>query len=123
LKSSSARGNVSLCAHSDQDKAIDISLNFFGTEQESPRLTLSEGYRNSLGLCIFLSLAKSDPNGDPIVLDDIVSSLDSARARSSGKREGDWKSIFDRESPFPRDAGCAHAFARLPSMKLLPTGR
>jgi AAA15 family ATPase/GTPase len=69
-------GNVSLCAHSDQDKAIDISLNFFGTEQESPRLTLSEGYRNSLGLCIFLSLAKSDPSSDPIVLDDIVSSLD-----------------------------------------------
>jgi len=69
-------GNISLYAHNDQDKAIDISLNFFGTEQESPRLTLSEGYRNSLGLCIFLSLAKSDPNGDPVVLDDIVSSLD-----------------------------------------------
>jgi hypothetical protein len=69
-------GNIRLCTHGDQDRAIDISLNFFGTEQESPRLTLSEGYRNSLGLCIFLSLAKSDPSADPILLDDIVSSLD-----------------------------------------------
>lgn len=69
-------GDVGLYSPTGQDKAIDVCLTFFGTVQESPRLTLSEGYRNSLGLCIFLALAKSDPSGDPIVLDDIVSSLD-----------------------------------------------
>jgi energy-coupling factor transporter ATP-binding protein EcfA2 len=69
-------GNVSLCTHGEQDKTIDVSLNFFGTEQQSPRLTLSEGYRNSLGLCIFLALTKLNPDGGPIFLDDIVSSLD-----------------------------------------------
>jgi len=61
----------------DVDKAIDISLKFYGVAQESPRLTLSEGYRNSLGLCIFLAMAKRDASKDrPLFLDDVVVSLD-----------------------------------------------
>lgn len=69
--------NVRLCVPGDADKAIDIGLNFYGVEQDSPRLTLSEGYRNSLGLCIFLAMAKRDPGKDrPIFLDDVVVSLD-----------------------------------------------
>jgi len=59
------------------DKAIDIALKFFGVDQESPRLTLSEGYRNSLGLCLFLGMAKRGVDGDrPLFLDDVVVSLD-----------------------------------------------
>ena len=59
------------------DKAIDIEVKFFGVEQPSPRLTLSEGYRNSLGLCIFLAMAKRDAGTDsPLFLDDVVVSLD-----------------------------------------------
>lgn len=59
------------------DKAIDISLTFHGVEQDSPRLTLSEGYRNSLGLAIFLALAKREKDNDrPLFLDDVVVSLD-----------------------------------------------
>ncbi len=59
------------------DKAIDIGLKFHGLDQESPRLTLSEGYRNSLGLCIFLAMAKRDGDKDtPLFLDDVVVSLD-----------------------------------------------
>lgn len=60
----------------DADKAIDIGILFHGVEQLSPRLTLSEGYRNSLGLCIFLALAKREPGSVPIILDDVVISLD-----------------------------------------------
>lgn len=61
----------------ENDKAIDISLRFHGKNQGSPRLTLSEGYRNSLGLCIFLALAKHDTRQDrPLFLDDVVISLD-----------------------------------------------
>jgi len=61
----------------DEDKAIDISLRFHGKDQDSPRLTLSEGYRNSLGLCIFLALAKRETGSDhPLILDDVVVSLD-----------------------------------------------
>jgi len=59
------------------DKAIDIGLKFYGKELDSPRLTLSEGYRNSLGLCVFLAMAKREaPTDRPIVLDDVVISLD-----------------------------------------------
>lgn len=61
----------------DGDKAIDIGLVFHGTEQASPRLTLSEGYRHCLGLCIFFALAKGETKADrPIFLDDVVISLD-----------------------------------------------
>jgi energy-coupling factor transporter ATP-binding protein EcfA2 len=61
----------------DADKAIDIGLSFHGVMQDSPRLTLSEGYRNGLGLCIFLSMAKREADRDrPLLLDDVVVSLD-----------------------------------------------
>jgi hypothetical protein len=61
----------------EEDKAIDIALRFHGKDQDSPRLTLSEGYRNSLGLCIFLALAKREAGNDrPLILDDVVVSLD-----------------------------------------------
>lgn len=61
----------------DEEKAIDINLEFHGIDQPSPRMTLSEGYRNSLGLSIFLSMAKrkSDTKA-PILLDDVIVSLD-----------------------------------------------
>jgi hypothetical protein len=59
------------------DKAIDVRLRFHGVEQDSPRLTLSEGCRNGLGLCIFLAMAKREGVHDrPTVLDDVVVSFD-----------------------------------------------
>lgn len=68
---------VRLYLPKDAAKAIDIGLKFYGVEQESPRLTLSEGYRNSLGLCIFLAMAKRVADkGRPLFLDDVVISLD-----------------------------------------------
>jgi hypothetical protein len=61
----------------EDDKAIDIALKFHGKDQDSPRLTLSEGYRNSLGLCLFLAMAKREAASDrPLFLDDVVVSLD-----------------------------------------------
>jgi RecF/RecN/SMC N terminal domain len=69
--------NVHLYLPQDADKAIDIGLKFHGKDLESPRLTLSEGYRNSLGLCIFLAMAKREAMNDrPVILDDVVVSLD-----------------------------------------------
>lgn len=58
------------------EKAIDIALRFHGKEQPSPRLTLSEGHRNSLGLCVFFALAKRDKPNRPLILDDVVTSFD-----------------------------------------------
>jgi hypothetical protein len=61
----------------EADKAIDVYLKFHGEDQESPRLTLSEGYRNGLGLCIFLAQAKRDAQSTrPLLLDDVVISFD-----------------------------------------------
>jgi hypothetical protein len=69
--------DVRLYLPNDADKAIDIGLRFYGVHQDSPRLTLSEGYRNSLGLCIFLAMAKREADKDrPLFLDDVVVSLD-----------------------------------------------
>lgn len=61
----------------DSDKAIDIALKFHGKDLSSPRLTLSEGNRNSLGLCVFLAMAaRYEVGAAPIVLDDVIVSLD-----------------------------------------------
>ncbi len=69
--------DIKLYLPKDTDKAIDIELKFFDVEQNSPRLTLSEGHRNSLGLCIFLSMAKREEDKDrPLILDDVVVSFD-----------------------------------------------
>ena len=69
--------DVRLYLPKDADKAIDIGLKFHGVKQDSPRLTLSEGYRNSLGLSIFLAMAKREADNDrPLFLDDVVISLD-----------------------------------------------
>lgn len=69
--------DVRLYLPENADKAIDIALKFYGKDQGSPRLTLSEGYRNSLGLCIFLAMAKHEAKDDnPVFLDDVVVSLD-----------------------------------------------
>ena len=69
--------DIRLNAPESADKAIDIGLKFHGVEQDSPRLTLSEGYRNSLGLCIFLAMAKRNAEKDrPVFLDDVVVSFD-----------------------------------------------
>jgi len=76
LHPNDAIDDVRLSHPDDADKAIDIELTFHGVEQKSPRLTLSEGNRNSLGLCVFLSMAKRDTTDAPVILDDVVVSLD-----------------------------------------------
>lgn len=69
--------HIHLYTSPESDKAIEIGLKFYGVDQESPRLTLSEGHRNSLGLCIFLSMAKREEKNDrPLFLDDVVVSID-----------------------------------------------
>lgn len=56
---------------------MEVALRFHGKAQDSPRLTLSEGQRNALGLCIFLAMAHKAADKDcPIILDDVVISFD-----------------------------------------------
>jgi recombinational DNA repair ATPase RecF len=68
---------VSLDLQEGKDRAVDICLRFHGKSQNSPRITLSEGHRNSLGLVVFLAFAKKSTGPDiPLILDDIVTSFD-----------------------------------------------
>jgi hypothetical protein len=77
LHSGQQISDVHLHVPDDADKAIDIALTFYGVERQSPRLTLSEGQRNALGLCLFLAMAiQEKPDDHPIILDDVVISLD-----------------------------------------------
>jgi hypothetical protein len=69
--------DVRLVVPEDNDKAVEVALRFHGKVQDSPRLTLSEGQRNALGLCIFLAMANKAGSDDrPVVLDDVVISFD-----------------------------------------------
>lgn len=69
--------DVRLVVPKDNDKAVEVALRFHGKAQDSPRLTLSEGQRNALGLCIFLAMAHKAADKDcPIILDDVVISFD-----------------------------------------------
>jgi RecF/RecN/SMC N terminal domain len=74
--------NIKLYLPDESIKGIDIALEFYGVAQDSPRLTLSEGYRNSLALCIFLALSKQEEKSQkPIILDDVVISFDREHRR------------------------------------------
>lgn len=69
--------DVRLVVPEDNDKAVEVALRFHGKAQDSPRLTLSEGQRNALGLCIFLAMANKAGDDDrPVILDDVVISFD-----------------------------------------------
>lgn len=69
--------DVRLVVPEDNDKAVEVALRFHEKAQDSPRLTLSEGQRNALGLCIFLAMAHKAADKDcPIILDDVVISFD-----------------------------------------------
>lgn len=77
LQPSDVITDVRLVVPEDNDKAVEVALRFHGKDQDSPRLTLSEGQRNALGLCIFLAMANKAAEEDrPIILDDVVISFD-----------------------------------------------
>lgn len=77
LQPKEAVTDVRLIIPDGNDKAIDVALRFHGKALDSPRLTLSEGRRNALGLCIFLAMANQASAADrPIILDDVVISFD-----------------------------------------------
>lgn len=77
LQPKDAVTDIRLDVPNKTDKSIEIYLKFYGNTQDSPRLTLSEGQRNALGLSIFLAMAHRAKELDtPIILDDVVISFD-----------------------------------------------
>lgn len=77
LQPKEAVTEIRLDVPNEADKAIEIYLKFFGKDQDSPMLTLSEGQRNALALSIFLAMANRSKDSDtPLILDDVVISFD-----------------------------------------------
>ena len=75
--------NIELTVALGRRASTELKIESFGREGEDPRALRSEGYLDSLGLCIFLAFVKKFNAGCPlIVLDDVVTTVD-ARHREN----------------------------------------
>jgi wobble nucleotide-excising tRNase len=75
--------NIELTVALGRRASTELKIESFGREGEDPRALRSEGYLDSLGLCIFLAFVKKFNEGCPlIVLDDVVTTVD-ARHREN----------------------------------------
>jgi len=69
--------NIELTVALGRRASTELTIESFGREGEDPRALRSEGYLDSLGLCIFLAFVKKFNEGCPlIVLDDVVTTVD-----------------------------------------------
>jgi energy-coupling factor transporter ATP-binding protein EcfA2 len=71
-------GKVRLYLDPKTRGSLHLEANFFGIEQIPPQSLYSDSHLDTLGLCVFLALAKKYRTDDTIVvLDDVVTSVDS----------------------------------------------
>lgn len=81
---------IRLAVDESKRASTEIKMDFHDRSQEDPRAFNSEGHLDSLGLCVFLAFVKRFNMGFPIiVLDDVVSSID------SGHRQRICRLLFD----------------------------
>jgi len=70
-------GNVKLFLNHTYQSSLNLSANFHTKSDITPQSVYSESHLDTLGLCIFIALAKKESNKDVIlVLDDVVMSVD-----------------------------------------------
>jgi recombinational DNA repair ATPase RecF len=70
-------GNVKLFLNHAYQSSLNLSANFHTESDITPQSVYSESHLDTLGLCIFIALAKKESNKDVIlVLDDVVMSVD-----------------------------------------------
>ncbi len=78
LHSSEEIGKIELSMAGAKRASAILKMEIFGREGEDPRGLASEGHLDSMGLCIFMAFVKKFNLECPlIVLDDVVSSIDS----------------------------------------------
>jgi DNA repair exonuclease SbcCD ATPase subunit len=83
--------NIELVVALGRRASTEMEIESFGRKGEDPRALTSEGYLDSLGLCIFLAFVKKFNEGCPlIVLDDVVTTID------AGHRENICKLLFEK---------------------------
>ncbi len=68
-------GNIELSLKPNARSSLEITSNFQSEEAVPPQAYFSESHLDTLGICVFIAVAKHFKN-DIIVLDDIVTSLD-----------------------------------------------
>jgi hypothetical protein len=70
-------GNVKLFLNHTYQSSLNLSANFHTESNITPQSVYSESHLDTLGLCIFIALAKKESNKDVIlILDDVVMSVD-----------------------------------------------
>lgn len=70
-------GGISLSLNPQFKQSLELKAKFYTEEGLTPQSVYSESHLDTLGICIFLALAKKYSKGDTIlVLDDVVMSVD-----------------------------------------------
>lgn len=70
-------GNIKLFLNHKYQNSLNLTAKFHSSDNIAPQLLYSESHLDTLGICIFLALAKKESNKDVIlILDDVVMSVD-----------------------------------------------
>ncbi len=70
-------GNVKLFLNHSFQGSLNLTAKFHTVDDITPQSVYSESHLDTLGICIFIALAKKDSNKDVIlILDDVVMSVD-----------------------------------------------
>jgi recombinational DNA repair ATPase RecF len=70
-------GNVRLFLNHNYQGSLNLTADFYSANDITPQSLYSESHLDTLGICIFLALAKKESNKDVIlILDDVVMSVD-----------------------------------------------
>lgn len=70
-------GNIKLFLNHNYQGSLNLSANFHTEADITPQSVYSESHLDTLGICIFIALAKKESNKDVIlILDDVVMSVD-----------------------------------------------
>ena len=70
-------GNVKLFLNHTYQSSLNLTANFHTESDITPQSVYSESHLDTLGICIFIALAKKESNKDVVlILDDVVMSVD-----------------------------------------------
>ncbi len=70
-------GNLQFVIHDNRKGSLDLSAQFHTRQEVKPQAYYSESHLDTLGICIFVALAKKYEH-EAIILDDVLTSVDSA---------------------------------------------
>jgi len=70
-------GNIKLFLNHNYQSSLNLTAKFYSLDDITPQSLYSESHLDTLGICIFIAMAKKESNKDVIlILDDVVMSVD-----------------------------------------------